>query len=79
MRFTTSEKAGNPHANVICGFLKRVAVIIEEVHKVLLQFLRDDVLPDLLLNGSGFILLHLDHAFDFAVDILGEHIANQHL
>ena len=79
VRFTTSEKAGNPHANVICGFLKRVAVIIEEVHKVLLQFFCDDILPDLLLNGSSFILLHLDHAFDFAVDILGEHIANQHL
>ena len=76
--FAAAKEAGNPHADIGDIFFKGLAVIIEKRDKVLFQFLRDDIFLQLLHENGAFILLNLDYAIDFAVNVLGEHIFYHH-
>ena len=76
--FTAAKEAGNPYAGIRSRCIKGVAVIAEEGHEVLFQFIGDDVFVQLLFDDIIVGLLHLDHAVDFTVNIIGEHVVNPH-
>ena len=76
--FTAAKEAGNPHAGIRGRRIKGVAVIAEEGHEMLLQLIGDDVFVQLLFDDIIVGLLHLNHAVDFAVNIIGEHVVNPH-
>ena len=79
VRFTTSKETGDPHADIICRFVKGVAIVVKEADKVLLQFFRDDVLSNFLLDNVRCILIDFDDTIDLSVYVLSEHVANHHV
>ena len=76
--FTASEEPGNPHADIRCVFPERFAIVIEESDEVFFEFLGDDIFIKLLDEDNTLVLIYFYHAVDFAVNILGEHIFNNH-
>ena len=79
MRFTTSKETGDPHADIVRRFIKGVAILVKEAYEVLLQFFRDDVLSNFLLDNVRCILIDFDDTIDLSVDVLSEHVANHHV
>ena len=79
VRFTTSKEAGDPHTDIVRGFIKGVAIVVKEANEVLLQFFRDDVLSNFLLDNVRCILIDFDDTIDLSVDVLREHVANHHV
>ena len=79
VRFTTSEEAGNPNADVGGGLVERLDVIVEECDEVLLQLSGDNILIQLLHEHAAFILIDLDDAVDFTVDVVFKHRLNSHV
>ena len=76
--FTTAEEPGNPHADVWRSLVKRITIVIEERNEVFLQFFGDDIFIQFLHQNIAGILVNLDHAVDFAVDVLLEHVLDSH-
>jgi hypothetical protein len=60
VRFTTSKETGDPHADIVRRFIKGVAIVVKEADEVLLQFFRDDVLSNFLLDNVRCILIDFD-------------------
>ena len=79
VRFTTSKETGDPHADIVRRLIKGVAIVVKEANEVLLQFFRDDVLSNFLLNNVRCILIDFDDTIDLSVDVLSEHVANHHV
>ena len=79
VRFTTSEEAGYPNADVSGGLVERLDVIVEECDEVLLQLSGDNILIQLLHEHAAFILIDLDDAVDFTVDVVFKHRLNSHV
>ena len=78
MRFTTSKEAGNPHADIIRGLVKAIAVIVEKADEMLLQFFGNHILTDFLLDHIRSILIDFDDAVNWSVDVLSKHVMNLH-
>ena len=75
---TTAKETGNPYADIIRWRRKSIAVIIKETHKMLLEFLGYNIFLDLLQRCLCRVLVNFDNAVDGAIDVLCEHITNQH-
>ena len=78
VRFAAAEEAGYPHAHFVGRHVQGAIVGLEEIREMALQLVGNHILGELLLNGGGVVLGHLDDAVDGAVDVLGEELADLH-
>ena len=78
VRFTTSEKTGNPHTDIRCGHIERIAIVVKEGREMLSQLFCNDVLFYFLFDYVMCILVNLDDAVDLTVNVIMEHILYSH-
>ena len=79
MRFTTSEEAGDPNADIGGLLVEGFVVVVEEGDEMLFQLSGDDILVQFLYEHAAFILINLDDTIYLSIYIILKHRLNSHI
>ena len=78
MRFTGTEKARYPDADIIGRFVKRIGIGPKELGKMLAEFAGHDVFFQFLGKNCIRLFANLDNTTNDSVDIVPEHVPDNH-
>ena len=78
VRLAAAEEAADPYADTVGRRINCLGIAFEERGEVPLQFARDDVFGQLLLNRRLVVLGNLHDAVDGTVDVLGKQVFDNH-
>ena len=78
MRFTASEEAGNPDADLSCRMIQCVFVTGKELLKMPPQLTRNDVFLQFVFQICFIVLRDLHNSVDISVDIVCKQFSDLH-